>query len=85
MENATMEIRDDLGTRTLRLAAPVISCAAHNIDSLEQNNPRSQRASVTTLSFHLREALLVRGDFLSAFPMALLSRFSSVKALPVGT
>jgi DNA-binding transcriptional LysR family regulator len=41
------------------------------------------RASVTTLSFHLRTALVARGNFLSAFPMALLSRFSAVKALPV--
>ena len=41
------------------------------------------RASVTTLSFHLRAALVARGDFLSAFPTTLLSRFSSVKALPI--
>jgi DNA-binding transcriptional LysR family regulator len=41
------------------------------------------RASVTTLSFHLRAALVARGDFLSAFPTTLVSRFSSVKALPI--
>ena len=41
------------------------------------------RASVTTLSFHLRAALVARGDFLSAFPSSLLSRFSSVRALPI--
>jgi DNA-binding transcriptional LysR family regulator len=41
------------------------------------------RASVTTLSFHLRAALVARGGFLSAFPTTLLSRFSSVKALPI--
>jgi len=41
------------------------------------------RASVATLSFHIRAALVARGDFLSAFPMDLLGRFSSVRALPI--
>ena len=41
------------------------------------------RARVTTLSLHLRAALLERGDFLSAFPPELLGRYPSVKALPV--
>jgi DNA-binding transcriptional LysR family regulator len=41
------------------------------------------RASVATLSFHIRAALVARGDFLSAFPMDLLSHFGSVKALSV--
>jgi DNA-binding transcriptional LysR family regulator len=41
------------------------------------------RARVTTLSLHLRAALLERGDFLSAFPPELLSRYPSIKALPI--
>ncbi len=41
------------------------------------------RASVTTLSFQLRAALLARGDFLSAFPPDLIGQFDSVRALPI--
>jgi DNA-binding transcriptional LysR family regulator len=41
------------------------------------------RARVTTLSLHMRAALLERGDFLSAFPPDLLSQYPSIKALPV--
>jgi DNA-binding transcriptional LysR family regulator len=44
---------------------------------------RPPRARVTTLSLQLRAALLERGDFLSAFPPDLLSRYPSIKALPV--
>jgi DNA-binding transcriptional LysR family regulator len=41
------------------------------------------RARVTTVSLHMRAVLLERGDFLSAFPPELLSRYPSIKALPV--
>jgi DNA-binding transcriptional LysR family regulator len=41
------------------------------------------RARVTTLSLDLRAALLERGDFLSAFPPDLVSRYPSIKALPI--
>jgi DNA-binding transcriptional LysR family regulator len=44
---------------------------------------RPPRARVTTLSLQLRAALLERGDFLTAFPPDLLSRYPSIKALPV--
>ena len=38
---------------------------------------------MTTLSLHMRAALLERGDFLSAFPPELLKHFPSIKALSV--
>jgi DNA-binding transcriptional LysR family regulator len=41
------------------------------------------RASVTTLSFQLRAALLAEGNFLSVFPPNLVGRFDSVRALPI--
>ena len=41
------------------------------------------RARVTTLSLDMRAALLERGDFLSAFPPDLVSRYPSIKALPI--
>ena len=41
------------------------------------------RARVTTLSLQMRAALLERGDFLSAFPPDLVSRYPSIKALPI--
>jgi DNA-binding transcriptional LysR family regulator len=44
---------------------------------------RPPRARVTTLSLPLRAALLERGDFLTAFPPDLLSRYPSIRALPV--
>jgi len=44
---------------------------------------RPPRARVTTLSLQLRAALLEAGDFLTAFPPELLSRYPSIKALPV--
>jgi DNA-binding transcriptional LysR family regulator len=41
------------------------------------------RARVTNLSLDTRATLLERGDFLSVFPPDLLSRYPSIKALPV--
>ena len=41
------------------------------------------QARVTTLSLDMRAALLERGDFLSAFPPDLVSRYPSIKALPI--
>jgi DNA-binding transcriptional LysR family regulator len=41
------------------------------------------RARVTTLSLHMRAALLESGDFVSAFPPELLECYPSIKALPV--
>jgi DNA-binding transcriptional LysR family regulator len=44
---------------------------------------RPPRARVTTMSLQMRAALLERGDFLSAFPPDLVSRYPSIKALPI--
>jgi DNA-binding transcriptional LysR family regulator len=41
------------------------------------------RARVTNFSLDTRPALLERGDFLSVFPPHLLSRYPSIKALPI--
>jgi DNA-binding transcriptional LysR family regulator len=41
------------------------------------------RPSITTLSFQLRETLLTAGDFVTVFPTSILSRFSSLKVLPI--
>ena len=41
------------------------------------------RASVSSLSFQMRAALLERGDFLSAFPPDLVNRYPSIRALRI--
>jgi DNA-binding transcriptional LysR family regulator len=41
------------------------------------------RARVTNISLQTRAALLETGDFLSVFPPDLLSRYPSIKALPI--
>ena len=45
------------------------------------------RASVTTWSFHVREALLTKGDFVTVVPACMLrvfnAKYSAVKSLPI--